>query len=100
MTEYEANFELNRNTLQFEGIVCKNQLQADLIINSGDKNFVFTQAIASDEWLVRHNLNKITSITVIDSSGAVQIPDEIIIIDNNTILIKFISAFAGKAAFN
>lgn len=33
MTEFEANFELNRNSLEFDGELFRNQLHADLIID-------------------------------------------------------------------
>ncbi len=98
--EYDANFELNRNTIQFDGDVCKNHLQADLIITTNDKYFTFEQAIASNPWYIVHNLNKFPSVFAVDTAGKVQIPDEITYINKNEIEIKFLAEFAGKAYLN
>lgn len=98
--EYEANFELKKNSLEFEGEVCKNQLQADLIINTNDKHFTYEQAIAANPWYIVHNLNKCPSVFAVDTSGKVQIPDEIVYVNKNIVTVWFISAFAGKAYLN
>lgn len=62
--------------------------------------FVFEQAIASDVWVVEHNLNKCPSIYVVDTAGHMQIPDDIEVNDQNTITVTFLSAFAGLAYLN
>ena len=35
----------------------------------GDKNFVFTQAVAANPWTIQHNLNKFPSCTMVLSTG-------------------------------
>ncbi len=65
-----------------------------------DKHFVFEQEIPSDTWQITHNLEKRPSVTVVDSAGNMQMPDEVTYNDDNTITIKFVGSFAGKAFLN
>lgn len=62
--------------------------------------FIFEQEIASDTWVITHNLNKYPSFTVVDSAGQAQLPDEAKYDNSNQITIKFASSFAGKAFLN
>ena len=70
------------------------------IVTISSKTFVFEQGIATDTWIIEHNLNKHPSIAVVDSSGKIQMPDEVEYTDENTITVTFLSAFAGKAYLN
>ena len=100
---YEANFEFPyREPLECDFEICQPHLQADLIVNAviGDKHFTFEQGIASDTWIIQHNLNKRPSVFVVDSANCVQIPDEIVYDSDNQVTVQFISAFAGKAYLN
>ena len=63
-------------------------------------HYIYEQAIANDIWVIEHNLNKNPTIDVVDSSGHVQIPDEIIYNNKNQITVYFISPFAGYAYLN
>lgn len=65
----------------------------------GDKHYTHVQRVASDVWVVTHNLNKYPSITVVDSAETVVIGDAEYL-DLNTVRLTFIGAFAGKAYFN
>ncbi len=67
-------------------------------INS--KTFEFEQGIASDTWVIEHNLNKKPSVNVVDSSGSVQVPNEIIYDTSNKVTVLFLAAFKGKAFLN
>ena len=67
-------------------------------INS--KTFEFEQGMASDTWVIEHNLNKKPSVNVVDSSGSVQVPNEVVYNTSNTITISFLAAFKGKAFLN
>ena len=64
-----------------------------------DKYYEFTQNIASNEWVINHNLNKKPSIMTVDSADNVVIGEETYI-DNNNIVIKFNGRFKGKAYLN
>lgn len=68
-------------------------------ILSEDKNYLHTQSVVSDEWVINHNLNKYPSVTVIDSAGNEVIGD-VEHIDKNNLKIKFASGFTGKATLN
>lgn len=99
MTEYEANFEFKKNTMEMQCQLVKNQLQADLVIHSGDKHYTHEQAVVSDTWIVTHNLNKKPSIEVVDSADNV-VTGDYEYNDLNTVTLRFNGAFSGKAYFN
>jgi hypothetical protein len=65
----------------------------------GDKNFVFTQAVASATWTVQHNLNKFPSCTMVLSTGQ-QGYGDVTFIDENNLTITFAGAESGKAYIN
>ena len=62
--------------------------------------YIFEQEIASDTWVIEHNLGKFPSCTVVDSAGVAQMPDDIKYNSENKMTVYFISAFAGKALLN
>lgn len=64
-----------------------------------DKTFVYNQAISSNVWEIKHDLDKYPAVTVVDSGGSVVV-GEIVYIDKNNVRITFTSAFSGKAYFN
>lgn len=64
-----------------------------------DKNFVFSQNVASDLWYVVHNLSKYPSVTVVDSGMNVVI-GEVTYMDENTLQIEFTVPFSGRAYLN
>lgn len=63
-------------------------------------HFVFEQGIASSIWVIQHNLNKQPEVTIVDSSGGKRIPDEIVYVNENQIMVKFLAPFGGKAYLN
>lgn len=65
-----------------------------------DKKYTHTQAIANDEWGIEHNLNKVPSVMVTDSSGNVQVPNEIYVENINKITLTFLAPFSGMAYLN
>lgn len=75
-----------------------NKTNKDLGIEE-DKHFLFVQAIASDVWEIKHDLNKYPSVTVVDSADSVVIVD-VIYIDENNVRLTFSGAFSGKAYLN
>lgn len=64
-----------------------------------DKEFQFSQTVVSDKWLVKHDLNKYPSVTIVDSGGN-QVFGEVEYIDENNLKISFSSPFSGKAYLN
>lgn len=79
-------------------ILVGNKTNKDLGIE-GDKHFLFVQAIASDVWEIKHDLNKYPSVTVVDSADSVAIGD-VTYIDENNVRLTFSGAFSGKAYLN
>lgn len=75
-----------------------NKTNKDLGIE-GDKHFLFVQAIASDVWEIKHDLNKYPSVTIVDSADSVVIGD-VVYIDENNVRLTFSGAFSGKAYLN
>jgi hypothetical protein len=64
-----------------------------------DKTYFHRQTIASDTWVIVHNLNKFPAVTVIDSAGCEVIGD--VTYDNeNQVTIKFRGGFKGTATLN
>lgn len=63
-------------------------------------HYTHDQAIASDRWVIEHNLNKRPSCHIVDSAGNIQMPNEIIYDSDNQVTIYFISPFAGYAYLN
>lgn len=94
-TEYEQL----KGLPQINGVELKgNKTTEDLGIES-DKNYVHMQTTASDTWVITHNLDKLPSVTVIDSAEE-EVVGEIRYDNNNQITIKFMAAFKGKATLN
>lgn len=66
---------------------------------TGSTTYIHEQNIASNQWVINHNLNKKPSITVVDSADNIVMGEENYI-DNNTLVIKFKSNFKGRAYLN
>lgn len=67
--------------------------------SEGDKNFVFSQNVASAVWTVQHDLAKFPSCTMVLSTGQ-QGYGDVAFIDENNLTITFASAETGKAYIN
>lgn len=65
----------------------------------GDVHYEHMQSIATDEWVIDHNLNKFPSVTVVDSAGTV-VYGEVYYPNKNKVIIKFMAAFSGRAYLN
>jgi hypothetical protein len=74
-------------------------LQYDAANASGDKNFVFTQNVASSTWVITHNLGKYPSVSIVDSADT-KVNGDIQYDSINQVTVSFRSAFAGKAFLN
>lgn len=79
-----------------DGIVTISELTD---ITASDKYFCFEQSVASDEWIILHNLHKYPSVTVVDSAGTI-ITGEVTYLDATMLKINFRAPFAGKAYLN
>jgi len=66
---------------------------------TGDKNRVHVQSMAAAVWQVAHNLDKMVSVTVVDTGGNT-VEGSILFIDLNNIQITFSAPFTGQAFCN
>lgn len=64
-----------------------------------DKSFVFEQGIASDTWVIEHNLGKRPSVEIVDSAGNRFWP-AVKWVDDNTCIATMNGATKGKAYLN
>ena len=65
----------------------------------GDKTYRHVQLTADTVWLVTHNLNKRTSVSVVDSGGT-EVEGDVEYIDDNNVRLTFSAGFSGEAFFN
>lgn len=66
---------------------------------TSDKNFIFTQAVASTLWSVNHGLGKRPAVTVVDSLDRAVIA-EVTHVDDNNYTVKTNAALSGKTYNN
>ena len=69
------------------------------LIDSADKNWVYTQNTPNNVWSITHPLNKFPSVSIKDSAGT-NVYGEINYIDISTLTITFNSSFSGVAILN
>jgi hypothetical protein len=63
-------------------------------------HYTHEQWLASDVWVIEHNLNKEPSVTVVDSAEEEHIPDKKVYNSKNKVTLYFLSEFTGKAYLN
>lgn len=90
----ETQLEFNPLDINYD-----DYLQTQINNIETDKNFEFTQSVASASWSINHNLGKRPSVTIIDTGGN-QVIGDIIYVDNNNITLNFSAAFSGTATLN
>lgn len=66
---------------------------------TGDKNFVYTQLVASSVWNITHDLDKFPSVSVVDDDNN-QVYGSVVYNTVNDLTITFNGAFSGKAYIN
>lgn len=64
-----------------------------------DKFYNHLQNTPSATWTIQHNLNKLPSISVVDSANTV-VTGNIQYLDNNNVVITFNAGFSGNAYCN
>lgn len=65
-----------------------------------ESTYIHTQAIASDTWVINHNLNTYPTVDIVDSAGTKIGANEIVWNNSNTITVTFLAGFSGKAYLN
>lgn len=61
--------------------------------------YVHVQALAAAVWEIQHNLNKWPSVTVVESTNVVCLP-EVEYVNENVIRLTFLAALSGRAFLN
>lgn len=97
-------YDLNLTPIEGNGAITEDKYYAIALYSetpSGavDLSYEYVQLIPSSSWTINHNLNKIPSVTVLDSSNKVVI-GEVQHSNLNTTIITFNAPFSGKAYFN
>lgn len=71
----------------------------DGVDGSGDKSYVHNQPLPASVWTVVHALEKFPAVQVVDSTGAL-VDGDVRFIDMNTLELRFVAGFSGKAFLN
>lgn len=66
---------------------------------AGDAHYPHTQSVAAATWTIPHNLGKFPAVTVVDSAGT-EVVGDVTHPDENTVVVSFTAAFAGRAYCN
>lgn len=64
-----------------------------------DQTFIYEQNTLSDEWVIKHNLGRFPSVSVIDSAGTVVVGG-VQYLNENIIVCTFNAPFIGTAYLN
>lgn len=103
MADYTVDFTLEPQPAIDAELVLGDDTVVDanlsLDITNVDKHFVYEQGVASDTWVIKHNLNKYPSVTVVDTAGNQFIP-AVKYIDENKCIVTMNGATKGKAFLN
>ena len=103
-----ANISTSTWSNNYDALVNKPRINGNILIGDKtseelgiieDKTYLHRQTIASDTWVIVHNLNKFPAVSVIDSAGNEVIGD-IIYDDENQVTLKFEGGFKGTATLN
>ena len=80
-------------------VLSNNSNWSPLLGSGSDSSFVYNQVSPTTIWNVNHNLNKMPSVTVVDSGGT-EVEGLVHYVDLNNIQITFSAAFAGQVYCN
>ena len=96
---FQSNYNKLINKPSINGIeLVGNKTSQELGIDS-DKNYVYSQTVASDVWDIEHNLKKYPSVTIVDSGGN-GVVGEVTYLSKDKVQVSFSAAFSGKAYLN
>lgn len=87
------------DSVRVSGEASDNNLVTEKAVANALSTFIFEQAIASDTWIVKHNLNRYPSIFTVDSAGT-QFMTEIHYDSPNQLTVSLNGATTGKVYLN
>lgn len=96
--------QVAKNTEDIEDlqeVTANHEVRITDLENGGsfDKNYVYEQEVASDTWVINHNLGKFPSVEIVDSAGTRMYP-EVQWVDDNNCIARMNAAVKGKAYLN
>lgn len=65
----------------------------------GDTHYMHIQSVASDTWVIDHNLGKYPSVSVVDSAND-EVEGSVNHVDPMRVILVFSAPFSGKAFLN
>lgn len=95
---FDALFYIE-SELQVKGEGLINVVTADGTATVSSKTYIHEQGIASDTWIINHNLNKYPSVTIVDSAGN-KFFAQVNYTDENNCTVYMNGATTGKAYLN
>lgn len=95
----QPDYEDETNKPSINGVTLSGNKTSDDLGLVADKTYLHQQTVASDTWVIVHNLNKYPSVAVIDSAGN-EVIGEISYDDKNQVTLKFVGGFKGVATLN
>ncbi len=87
------------NKPSINGVTLIGDISSEELGLEADKTYFHQQTVASDTWVIVHNLNKYPSVSVIDSAGN-EVIGEVYYDDKNQVTLKFEGGFKGVATLN
>lgn len=95
----QPDYEDETNKPSINGVTLSGNKTSDDLGLVADKTYLHHQTVASDTWVIVHNLNKYPSVAVIDSAGN-EVIGEVSYDDKNQVTLKFEGGFKGVATLN
>lgn len=93
------DYENEDNKPSINGVTLIGDITSEELGLDADKTYLYQQTVASDTWIIVHNLNKYPSVSVIDSAGN-EVIGEVSYDDKNQVTLKFEGGFKGVATLN
>lgn len=94
----EGSFIVPMVTVDAKGHITSAS-EETVTLPNGDKTYTHTQSVPASTWTVEHDLNKLPSVHVFDSTGE-EVYGDISYDDLDNVTLTFSGAFSGKAIFN
>lgn len=95
----QPDYEDETNKPSINGVTLTGNKTADDLGLVADKTYLHRQTVASDTWVIVHNLNKYPSVNIIDSTGN-EVIGEVIYNNTNQVTLRFKGGFKGIATLN
>lgn len=97
LADGELGFERETRRIKVgDGVTPWNDLD---FFDSGDVTYEHEQHVASDTWVISHNLAKYPAVTIVDSSGD-ECEGGVNHVSVNQMIVTFSAAFSGRAFLN